>query len=284
MTKDFGNEKSFFKKILQVMYDYLLDGIILAGFVLVFFGAVGVYLYNVFHGQTPPAGGELLTLLGVLLAILGLGGAGIYLWIYRAHESRLSKISSDIEKLVHDERIVSRADSEIAISLSMLYTHQFICQSPEYEKTIRNNSNNEEDDFVKQSVIFARIALSRLQSDINDGGKYLDFILKCKNNLVVALTFLFKPSEEDIKQAQKVSRELHQFVLDKKKSNVLPNYGFEATRALVLLRYPENANDRERSKAIYEKLLGPDSDIPEEDRSEIRKNKNLVEKILGETK
>ncbi|MCL4540584.1 MAG: hypothetical protein M1378_13475 [Bacteroidetes bacterium] len=115
------------RKILRFMYKHSLDGIILVGFALIFLGTLGVYIYGVFFWKTPPAGGDLLTLLATLLAILGLGGTAIYLWIYR-------RVDEAIKKDWQKERDLSKSEMARTLGISYLELYENVYGGDTYSK------------------------------------------------------------------------------------------------------------------------------------------------------
>ena len=138
------------------------------------------------------------------------------------------------------------------------------------------------DETIKKSISFGRLGLMRL-SEIKEKEKYTGLPLKAKNNLAVCITFCLWPSAEDRKAALEFSEENYQIAQNNTHTES-PKYIYEATRALVLLRFSKNSGAAEK---IHNELLnqviedGIDkSKVPKKAREEISENKKFIEKII----
>lgn len=118
---------------------------------------------------------------------------------------------------------------------------------------------------------------------IKEKEKYARLFLRAKNNLALCLAFSLWPSPEDIADADKFSKENYDLAQNNMQGE-RPKYIYEATRALVLLRF---SKDRREAEEIYKNLLSEVNrdgisvfDIPRWAREEITENKKFIERIL----
>lgn len=211
------------------------------------------------------------TLLAVLSLLIAF--ASLLAYIFK----RLIQIDLKQENqfLINDSKMIAGAETDISSALSLLYAHKYIncsnlCGSDSLGRDKLDSG------LVKTSAQLSRKAMEGL-SGVHDKDAYKPTFIKCQNNLAVALAFFFNPSDSDIEDARNISCSLYS---KRKEQSLWPDYAFEATRALVLLRYHKSTLEKDFALGIYKTLLEERHDIPDSAISQIIENKKYIEDIL----
>ena len=250
-------KENFVRRALRSIYSRALDGIILLGLALIFFGAVGVYLYDVFRGQTPPAGGDLLTLLGVVLAILGLGGTAIYLWIYR-------KVDEQIKKEWAVERSLSRSDINRVLGVFYMSIYETVfCKATSSEDQLKYK--NEAWDYLEGAIIKSSEALESLEKITDE--ECLRERLLGKNNTAHSLARKWeylRDKKDDIAFKNYLEETLERtsaYITDK---NLAERYIMEANNIEHLQKSPDLIAWFKMTSQLVEKTFKINPTIPAE--------------------
>lgn len=195
-----------------------------------------------------------------LLGLLGLLTTVATLLAYVFHQVIRRDLRREIYLLAQDERVASNAEADNAAAT--VFWNQYFHGGPDRRV-----------EFLRLAVDVAKRSVQTLErlDDVN-ASRYKDLICRCKNNLAVLLSAQKDPvKEEDQLLAYSLSREIYQMATSVNRKEFPNHYAWEATHALVLVRFfrglQTNLGNRKRAARILSALLR-DGELPPHKRKD----------------